>query len=174
MRFLAAAVVLSLTMLSGSARADVQHTPIANEWYGWQVLIADGSAVVSSVGLTTIDQWEGALYNFVGGHLLGGPLVHLGHRNYGAAAGSLGLRAALPLLGGALGCELAGRGDYDGVGCLPGIVYGGVLGIVVAGAIDAAALAHGDAKPKAAKSFEVLPTAGVSANGATFGLQGVF
>lgn len=177
MRLLLAAVtLLSMVSASGSALASegVEHTPIAKQWYGWQVLAADATTITTTVLLAGDSRGkELAQYNLIGGYLLGGPIIHLAHNNPGAAAGSIMIRAAMPVAGAFLGCDAHGPGDYDGFGCLPGAVLGGLIGMIGATTIDAAAFSYADVKPKP-KSFEVLPTAGVNATGATFGLQGVF
>lgn len=168
MRLLIAAAVAAIITVTGSARAAGEH-----KWYGWQIMAADATTVASSVFLSELPiEREYVSQNFAVGYLLGGPIVHLAHRNYAAAAGSLALRAALPIAGAYAGCALNGPGE-DGE-CDTGTVLGLFVGIVAAGAIDTAAFSYAEVKAKPPKSFEVTPTASFGANAATCGLQGVF
>jgi len=72
-------------------------------WYGWQTLLVDLGSVLTiplgGVGLA--------------GYALGAPIVHLAHGQVGRGVGSLGLRLALPLVGGAVGCRVSGSDQHD-------------------------------------------------------------
>ena len=123
----------------------------------------------------------------LGGYVLGGPIVHLAHGEIGRAAGSLGLRAGLPVAGAASGYLLvtATAGDCHGDLCgLTAVVFGalgGMLGVVAATIIDPAALAYEkvpDAKPAHApkpRSVALAPLAGPRKEGGfEVGLGGTF
>ncbi len=143
------------------------------EWYGWQILVTDVATVATTAVLLSVEHNESyGQYHFMGGYLSGGPIVHLTHRNYGQAVGSLAMRAALPVIGAYVGCAAYGQSG-EMFGCLPGMAMGVLLGMVSATAADAAALSWADEKPRP-KTFEVMPSASVTNKTATFGLQGIF
>lgn len=61
------------------------------------------------------------------GLIIGSPIVHAVHGNWGRAIGSLVLRAGLPVAGGFIGG--AGGGGWEGLGM--GVVLGGVVALVI-------------------------------------------
>ena len=77
------ALVLAVLLIAASpARADDW------KWYGWQIMLADSASVLLTVA--------GAPEAAVVPHLVGGPTVHLFHKNYWRSGISLGMRFALP------------------------------------------------------------------------------
>lgn len=102
-------------------------------------------------------------------YVLGGPIVHASHGNWGRAALSLGARVGMPLLGISTGVALEDcrGGDFCGFG---GALIGGVVGIAAAVAIDSAALAREEAPVGAA----LVPTLRVSENQTWLGVSGQF
>jgi hypothetical protein len=107
-------------------------------WYGWQTLAFDGG----SVGVALLGGRLGAApvpFAIASAAMfeLGPPAVHVAHRNFAAALGSLALRVAMPLVGYALGVSLGGTSTSDlEKGIVPAV--GGAAG---AAALDAAVLA---------------------------------
>jgi hypothetical protein len=85
----------------------------------------------------------------LGTYLLGAPIVHATHHRPGRAAGSLALRAGLPILGIAIGLKSVHtcNGDVcdEGPGAAP--ILGMVAGMIAASVIDTAFLAKGDEAP---------------------------
>jgi hypothetical protein len=166
---LLAAALVTTVAVSATANAEEKRT----EWYGWQVLASDAATIATTAVLLNAHNNEtyGQL-NFTAGYFLGPSMIHLAHGNYAFAGASIAMRAGLPLAGGMTGCAVYGdRSDF--LGCLPGAAIGMFLGMTAASTIDASALSYAEVRPRP-KSFEVLPTASVSASGATFGLQGIF
>lgn len=111
--------------------------------YGGQTLLVDGV----SLGLILLasDESSGGALAAVGGlgYLLGPPFVHAAHGHAGKTFASFGLRVALPLAGGFVGC--AAEGDSSGeYGCLGGAAVGLGLGIIGAIILDAAVIANED------------------------------
>jgi hypothetical protein len=164
---------------------------VRNNWYGWQVLLADGSWLVLGPALGSSNKTAeiGATIS-VGGYLLGGPIVHAAHGNPGAALGSLGLRLALPLGGGLLGGTLGyavfngskSQIDYGGLyGFYFGFLVGGAVGMITAVVCDVAALSNEKVTvtaPAQAKrkgpGFRIFPTANLGVREQTVGVQGTF
>lgn len=131
--------------------------PIEPRWYGWQGLAVDGPAAalwLTSIALLSIDDPAGSegreqtaeSLAIVGaiGYGAGAPTVHLFHRHPWHALGSLGMRAALPALGGAVGLGLAScppaSGDYGNCG-MGELIIGAATGALVAIALDTSVLA---------------------------------
>lgn len=77
---------------------------VANKksWYGWQTLTTDGLALTGfAVAGALSESPDSSIYNIIAlgslsSYMLGAPIIHAAHGNWGAAAGSLGLRS-LPL-----------------------------------------------------------------------------
>jgi hypothetical protein len=162
-------------------------------WYGWQILIADGTAfalVVGGAGSNNGSQTnQGVVDVGVGTYLLGGPIVHFAHGSVGKGFGSLGLRVGLPV-GGALGGLILGAigssGNSNGISpALEVAGVGFVLGIIAAPILDVTLLAYEypSARDKAARSapprLQLAPVAAVPRDASgrmapTLGLVGAF
>lgn len=129
--------------------------PIEPRWYGWQGLAVDVPA--AALWLTSIALFddptghegqeqtaEGLAIVGAIGYGAGAPTVHLVHRHPWHALGSLGMRAALPALGGAVGLGMAAcpppSGDYGNCG-MGGLIIGAATGALVAIALDTSVLA---------------------------------
>ena len=125
--------------------------------YRGQVLAADAAAV----GLVLLGFANGAtngrssnttslLELGAATFLLGAPMVHLLHDRGTRSAASIGLRVALPLLGGFLSSQLKSSCNYqydsycDTSGDDSKIVLGVALGVIAASVLDAVFLANGD------------------------------
>jgi len=105
--------------------------------YGIQILLMDAGVITTAIATE-----QGAV--FVGGYLLGGPLVHVANGNPKQAVGSLLLRAGLPTGGILLGAIAAESHceHSDEMFCGLGEIAAGMLvGMVTATVIDAAVLA---------------------------------
>jgi len=147
-------------------------------WYGWQTLASDGASLgLMLAGIVTAAEHAG-LYDDetpvmanvaatlgLAGYAAGAPVMHLVHERPGAAAASLGLRLALPLLGGALGAQSqtcpppsTSGDDYGNCG-LGGLVLGLSAGVLAAVIIDATALSFErvEAEPPAGPRLSFAP-----------------
>ena len=109
--------------------AEVRSGPrLESRWYGWQTLLADGSALLLASGAS------------VPVYVLGGPVIHWAHGNGWRGVGSLSLRVGAPVVfAAALVSTCDGGGEY---GCLGEAILGVVFGVVTAVAVDAAVLAR--------------------------------
>jgi hypothetical protein len=118
-------------------------------WYGWQTLLADAGAVTLTFALgANVDDGNDAAV--VGtavlgatAFLLGGPIVHAAHGQWGNAGISLALRGGLVLLAGGIGAAIGdgacGQYHYDHEFCAEGYALAGaVMGAVAAVIVDAA------------------------------------
>lgn len=112
---------------------------------------------------------EALAYTSLATFVLGGPIIHATHGNWGRAAGSLGLRVGTPIVGAALGAAMedCSGGDFCGLG---GGVVGFAVGIAAAIAIDAAALA----RETVPKEPALTPLVATGKNGTWFGVSGRF
>lgn len=150
------------------ARAEQPAPPRKKEhWYGWQNLMADGSAILSA---PVLPGFAALTYVF------GGPVVHLAHGDLEKAGASLGVRLGLPFGGALVG--LTAWSAVNGGTChqelcgLGILLFGGIgagVGAIGAVAADAAALAYErvpdtqpvtTGSPRARYKVEVRPTAG--------------
>ncbi len=101
---------------------------LESRWYGWQTLLADGSALLLASEAS------------VPVYVLGGPVIHWAHGNGWRGVGSLSLRVGAPVVfAAALVSTCDGGGEY---GCLGEAILGVVFGVVTAVAVDAAVLAR--------------------------------
>lgn len=141
-------------------------------WYGWQTLSLDGALIAGSIAIiVAADGSErGNTLALVpaAGFVLGGPTIHLVHREPWRALGSLGLRTGLPALGAALGillthCPPPEGDDYGNCG-LGEVIVGTAVGILAASLIDGGKLARESAKPRSV-ALSLAPF--VSADGTT-------
>ena len=152
-------------------------------FYGWQNIVAG----YAGIGMMAAGVKEGGALPFVGlgVYALGGPIVHIAHKEYARAAGSLVINVLTPVLVGALahsmdkpcahneeeGCSL------DTVGYA---ITGVVVGMLVAPIIDGVTMGWEDAPRKPAPDIAIQPTVSIARkepNGAsttTFGVAGVF
>jgi hypothetical protein len=127
-----------------------RETALSSErrWYGWQGLALDGGAVTLQLFAVTMAMNDS---NAAGGvalagaavYGLGAPVVHLVHDRPWHGLASLGIRGALPVLGGLAGLELATcpppSGDYGNCG-VGELLLGAAGGALVAMALDATLL----------------------------------
>ncbi|MDB4934030.1 MAG: uncharacterized protein JWP87_1002 [Labilithrix sp.] len=164
---LAALLALTVLTFAPSAWCDEEDSPpTESRWYGWQVLLVDGAAVVA--GAATQE-----LPIFLTMYAVGAPIVHAGHGRGGAALGSLGLRVGLPLVAGGVSYALLAQscgkdsGDYCGLGAVAVGILAAGAGMVTASLIDVFAISHESvaATPRRPKAFTVTPSAHVDPRG---------
>ncbi len=120
------------------------HEP-RRHWYGWQVMTADLAAASIFVTGIVIVRHSPTVPLVLGAAVFvaAPPAIHFAHGRVGAGLGSLGLRLALPTAFGLLGRTSCNPGDPgDSYRACQGVneVLYGILGMVVASTIDAAAL----------------------------------
>lgn len=171
MRVLRVGLVASLLCLLPSvARAEDRAAPVETEphWYGWQPLVADASAL--TLTWAAVRATGDAGVPVFTSYFIAAPVVHLAHKQWGAAAGSLALRLIVPITT----AVILQRDCSDYEGCeLQSAATGFMVGMGVASLIDAFALSW-EPKPTRSRSSALVPTAAVSKTGVTFGLTGVF
>lgn len=150
--------------------------------YGWQVAAADGVGVAFLVGAFGSDSPSLLVGSGVAWGL-GGPLVHLAHRNYRGAGLSLGLRVGLPTLGVALGA-LIGSDSSSSSECTgpeacwdldlgPGFGLG-VLGLLSAQVVDWTILSRAPVRRQDGGALTWAPTLAPLRRGAALGVAGRF
>src|SRR5689334_15201926 len=99
-------MVATAVLLSALPRAR------ADEWYGWQILIADAvSTGVFFAGANAGGDGGNALMSLgAAGFVLGGPAIHVAHADYANAGIDLGLRAGLTVGGSYIGARVGDDG----------------------------------------------------------------
>jgi len=125
-------------------------------WYGWQTVLVDvlsiGAMVASGVLETEELAWTG-----LGLMLVGAPVVHLGHKNYGSAAISFGMRvgSGLVTLGGVVLAVNEAFDDDEGLGVA--ITVLGIAGAVASVVVDASVLGFDDLEAPPKRMTQVVP-----------------
>jgi hypothetical protein len=151
---------------SATAAAPSSISGVQTRGYGEQILIADALAlaVVWFVPRPAFLRAAAAWY------AVAPPMIHLLHGRPGRAAGSLGLRVALPVAGGLLGDRLSNCEADDLLCAGTGLTLGGVLGLATATALDAFLLARGTWIPEPAtpEPAPLAQVAGLQIDHATF------
>jgi hypothetical protein len=144
--------------------------PVGQQSYRLETVCVDGVAI----SLTT---WALSSQNSSAGwlaaatYLAGGPIVHLAHDRPLRAAGSLGLRLALPIIGGLIGSK---QGHCSGDVCGSDQTGFGVFtGVVAAAVVDSLWLAEGDGPPAPTRA-SWSPTMSAGPAGVALGLAGSF
>ena len=149
-------------------------------WYGWQTLLADSLGIATAPVIVGIPSF-----------FLATPVIHLGHRSWGAAAASFGIRATGAGVA-ALGFVYAaqgGGGDFGALAAIPFLIAGGTIGLTSV-VLDAALFAYQDAgatrdegreararalalRRQEAAKLKLAPSAGpMPGGGFAFGLSG--
>lgn len=156
----------------------IEDQPMVQSWYGWQTLIADGTAAL--LGLVAVPL--GPEYQPVAvtlgitaasTYLFAAPIVHFVHGNVGRGFGSLALRAALPIGFGVIGAKAESCVEGQWFCGLAGAVVGGAIGVVSAAIIDGVLLAQ---ETVPARSIDTVPNVGFMFDGkrASVMLRGTF
>ncbi len=140
-RMAAALVVISVT--PQAAWADKRD----GDWYGWQTMAVDTVSVGTFALGINLHSNPAALAG-AGGLLLGAPILHAAHGNWGNAGLSLGSRVLLPIGGLALGA-LFRNGKQgrvaDAFDALGSSLLGGLFGAGAALVVDYAVISYDDA-----------------------------
>ena len=138
-------------------------------WYGAPILIVDGAAYVCILIAASDRKLTPVAAPGVAGYLLGGPITHLAHGNWGRAGFSVLARGALPLVAAAAAkCE-ANSGD-----CVSDALSLAVIGMLAATALDTAVLST-ESEPVQSVGLKAEPVMSVGANHALFfGAAGTF
>lgn len=191
-----AAVLVFLSAMSSTALADEEAEAQAEpargptletrRWYGWQTLMLDGAAMVMTVGAGHMggsgndDSTAQVLgVSALAVYVLGGPIVHGANDHWGKAAGSLAMRVAAPAALGALfyyGSEALTDCESAMFGCGLMGLFGGVLGVAGAIAVDSAVIARERVPaPPPNQWVSLAPSVAPRREGGmTFGLSGTF
>jgi len=155
---------------SRAAGASAPGLESTTEWYGWQTLVTDGAAITFLAMATQARDTAPYLEASAATYLLGGPIVHAGHGNWGRAAGSLALRATLPFFGGLTGAALAQCRQGQWLCGVAETSLGTLLGISTAMALDWGVLAW----EPATKPPPLVPVVRVGHNQTWAGVTGTF
>ena len=185
-----AAVLTSILLASATAAAQPgtygpREVPVETETrsYARQTLVVDGLAFslliagAAAEGPNGEDTTATGVLWAIGGPtaLLGSPIVHLIHGRGLAAAGSLGLRYGLAMVGSFAGVAVADQmcGSGEAFCSLGGLGPGLLVGLVAASAIDAALIARETVEVHR-PAPSIAPSIGVTRGGATLSLGGAF
>lgn len=132
----------------------------AESWYGWQTLTTDGLALTGLVVAGTLSDSDHQSAPQIAGltslstYMLGAPIIHAVHGNWGAAAGSLGLRT-LPL-GSSFALSTACGGVFQqNDGCAAAIGAIALVTFMLPIALDPAIFAYEETPEKHASQFHV-------------------
>jgi hypothetical protein len=155
----------SLALPVGEATAETER---AQRWYGWQILVVDGSA--TSLVLLSAALTDGEPPPAVALFFYASPIVHAWHKNPGRALGSLGLRALLPLAGGLIAMEASDCGLLGGE--CDELTVGVALGFASAVFIDAGLLGWEVDDASDADASRLRPAVQIGRNGAWLGAAG--
>jgi hypothetical protein len=141
-------------------------------WYGWKTLFVDA---ISFTLMFAAEEGDAAALGVIGlgGYVLGGPLIHLGHGEPLNGLGSFGLRLGLPAAGGLIGSTV----PYDCSGFLCGwepIGYGILIGMGAAVVLDAAFLGYRRGDDAASTTARLVPTFSLAGERTTLGVAGTF
>jgi hypothetical protein len=143
---------------------------LEREWYGYINVTCDVAAVTT--GLLATQSKSAADWLLVlstSTWMLGGPIAHWGHGRVGAGFACLGIRGAMPIVSGGAGCIVLGaRHEFE---CAIGFIFGALLGVIGASAVDAGALAYTNPKPQPVR---LVPFASPTPHGGTLGMAGQF
>jgi hypothetical protein len=150
-------------------------TEPARRWYGLPTLVIDVSAVtLLAAGATRSKDALGPLSMAlgIGGYLVGGPIVHASHGNWGRGAASVLLRAGLPLATAIVG---GGSCSQDSGRCAEELLQLAAIGAFSAVALDLALLhwkPRKDPKPQGLGS--VVPQLELDRSSVRLGARGSF
>ncbi|HET9956257.1 MAG TPA: hypothetical protein VFQ61_17235 [Polyangiaceae bacterium] len=149
----------------------------AKHWYGWQTLLVDGAALGIVAGGFAVrpahSDWSVVSVVGVGAWVLGAPAVHLAHGRVGVSFASLGLRLALPALGGYLASRPCSSGECSAQTL--GVLVGAAL-IPAPMLIDAVWLAREprEGSRSARRTVNLFPFATSSERRRFLGVAGTF
>jgi hypothetical protein len=142
-----AVIVVALALCTPRpAAAEERSTPRSTEWYGLEILAADFTSMMSAAVVSQVWSKEVTAGVYLAGYGFGPAGVHIAHGNWGRAALSVGIRAALPTVGGVLGYHSGERQSAEDDGGVAAFEYG-ALAAAVAVTLDAAFLAWTSTTP---------------------------
>jgi hypothetical protein len=151
--------------------APARPKPAKPRWYGWQILVLDGSALAAFTSPYYVLAYPA--------FFLGAPIAHLSHKAGAKAAISEGLRIGVPYVAGLIGARIHHCDVGNPAACAKGVHPGALVGAFVVSAFDAAVLGRRDvletpppSKPKSAFSFQ--PSARIERGGLTLTASGSF
>ncbi len=138
---------LPVALLLAAATGARAQTPPADGGsnYRWQVATTDAAAIGAGLTGFALEGRDGALGYVpsnalmgigIGGYFLGGPIVHMAHKEYARAGVSLLVRLALPIVGGAIGGRFATCTPDQFLCGLEEMGKGMEVGAVVAAVVD--------------------------------------
>jgi len=181
-------IVVSLTFgLVGVARAEDAPVDPSVRDYHLQILATDVGAAGAFIGGNALENKAGATGDVLmvaGGvtYALGGPVVHVAHRNYGRAAISLGLRVLLPIVGANIGVAFSSCDKHETFANLCSVndmAAGFLVGAAAAAAADNLlvtpwTMAGSEAAPPRPTPLSLAPRIVATQDRAIFGLGGRF
>jgi hypothetical protein len=186
-----ATLVAALLLSTAVAHADDAVPPVAvptpANGYRGQVIAADalayGQIVTSMItegpnGADTVLS-DIARTGGIGTFLLGAPIVHVAHGNYGRAGASLGIRVLLPLVGASVGASLATCKPDDWFCGINEATTGMFVGALAASVVDVAFMSGATnepttERPRPATGLTLAPQVVATPNLAMLGLGGRF
>src|SRR5947208_12597579 len=147
-RLTVAAVLVSIAFVGVAHADDSTVDAPAQPSYRMQLVASDTVAAAAFLGGDALESRGGAagttgdVLMATGGaaFLLGGPVIHALHGNYGRGAISLGLRVLLPIIGANIGAAVSGCDKHEGLGdlCVVDDMTAGLLvGAATAAVADA-------------------------------------
>jgi len=176
--------LLVLHLLAASPSDALAPPQPGEDWYGWQPMVVDGTAIAfwagSAVLSTAVESTHPVRQAFplmivAGGgiYLLGGPALHWGRGRGTTALIDLGIRALAPVTGALIGFGLCFGCSYGAIG--PGFV-GLLIGMISAAVFDYASLSWdpGEPVPPERASLQWAPFAGTACGEPVVGLAGTF
>jgi len=206
MRMTARAVLLAAFLLARPATAGAAsiygdgeqpggrvETPPPGTGYHLEMLAVDAASLTAVVTGGVIEGNHG--YNplvsevlrgaGVSGYVLGGPIVHLVHRQYGRAGISLALRVGLPMLGAVVGLSTASCHPdewFCGAGeAAAGVAIGSAAAMVIDNLFVVPSAHHASLEPapvaaraRPSAALRVAPRLIATPNVAVFGVGGQF
>jgi len=157
-------------------------------WYGDSVLIADLSALglgalslaAATSGGSNEDLSLPAGLAALATYLAGGPIIHAARGNCGNMGNSIALRLLTPLGGALVGAGLGAAsvsgcsGDFCGLGAAVGGIFGFGGGMILASAIDIAAVAYDSPPNPQQPQVTLLPTVDTRQGGVGLNLVGTW
>jgi hypothetical protein len=187
---LAAAFVAALTTTTLSAHAEdaPEATPKSQSSYGYQTLVADGTALamLAASAVTTGTFSDLLADGAVSGYVLAPATLHIVHGHIAKGVGDVAVRVFMPAAFGAV-ASLAThpRSSLAETKDTPAVMGGLLGGAAVASAIDALVLAKESTPPPASvatsaltpaggDSVTVRPTLSTKADGFSAGIAGTF
>jgi hypothetical protein len=150
----------------------------ASEWYGWQILMVDAAALVTSAIVANVHRSDADSLGLFAGtwygvSLIGAPAVHWAHGRTAAGWIDFSMRGFAPPLAAVFGLAascLGGGDSFDDLCSSSGWSVGSLVGSAGAAAIDALLLARTDAAPQPPSAWYGLQIMAVDVAGYAAGV----